>query len=245
MSSSSSSSRATRSDGLINFYELIPKEMKSKRVSYKNYDEVKIDLPMRVMILGSSSAGKTNIALNLIKKINIFTKFFIFAKNLNEDLYRFFIYKIQQKEVELSLKYDEEVKLVYTSSNVEEIPGAEEFDKNENNIVIIDDMICEKNLKSVSEIFTRGRKVNVSVIWITQSYFQTPKLIRQNTDYIIMKKINLIKDFKLIQREYSINEDLHEKYKEAVKGDFRNFFLIDLNASDERYRFRRNFLPFE
>ena len=67
----------------------------------------------------------------------------------------------------------------------------------ENKILIIfDDMIADmvnnKKLNSiVTELFIRGRKLNISLIFITQSYFKVPKDVRNNsTHFLIMKILN-------------------------------------------------------
>ena len=60
-------------------------------------------------------------------------------------------------------------------------------------IIVFDDMIADmisnKKLNTVvSELFIRGRKLNISIVFITQSYFKVPKDIRLNsTHFFIMK----------------------------------------------------------
>ena len=65
----------------------------------------------------------------------------------------------------------------------------------ENKILIvfdhmIADMIHNKNLNSVvTELFIRGRKLNISLVFITQSYFKVPKDVRLNTSHFFIAKI--------------------------------------------------------
>ena len=55
---------------------------------------------------------------------------------------------------------------------------------------IIADMIHDKKLNSiVTELFIRGRKLNISLVFITQSYFKVPKDVRLNTAHIFITKI--------------------------------------------------------
>ena len=60
-------------------------------------------------------------------------------------------------------------------------------------VIVFDDMIVDMNgnkkLYSVlTELFIRGRKLNISTIFITQSYFKIPKDLRLcSTHYFIMK----------------------------------------------------------
>ena len=65
----------------------------------------------------------------------------------------------------------------------------------ENKILIVfDDMIADtiqnKKLNSkVTELFIRGRKLNISLVFITQSYFKVPKDVRLNTTHFFITKI--------------------------------------------------------
>ena len=57
---------------------------------------------------------------------------------------------------------------------------------------MIADMLCNKKLNLiVTELFIRGKKLNISLVLITKSYFMVPKNIRLNsTHYFIMKILN-------------------------------------------------------
>ena len=60
-------------------------------------------------------------------------------------------------------------------------------------LIVFDDMIAyiffnKKLSPIVTELFTGGRKRNISLVFITQSYFAIPKNIRlSSTHYLIMK----------------------------------------------------------
>ena len=55
---------------------------------------------------------------------------------------------------------------------------------------MIPDMINNKKLNSiVTELFIRGRKLNISLVFITQSYFKVPKDVRPNTTHFFIMKI--------------------------------------------------------
>ena len=55
---------------------------------------------------------------------------------------------------------------------------------------MIADMISNKKLNPiVSELFVRGRKLNISILFIMQSYFKIPKEIRLNTMHFFIMKI--------------------------------------------------------
>ena len=55
---------------------------------------------------------------------------------------------------------------------------------------MIADMNQNKKLKSiVTKLFIRGRKSNISLVFITQSYFKVPKDVRLNTTHFFITKI--------------------------------------------------------
>ena len=73
-------------------------------------------------------------------------------------------------------------------------------------LIIFDDKIAdimrsEKFKAIVKELFTRCRKLNISIIFITQSYFRTPKDARLNSTHYILMKIGNKKELKSIAEE--------------------------------------------
>ena len=67
-------------------------------------------------------------------------------------------------------------------------------DKENKILIVFDDMTADminnKKLNSiVTELFIRGRKLNISLVFITQSYFKVPKDVRLNTTHFFIMKI--------------------------------------------------------
>ena len=67
-------------------------------------------------------------------------------------------------------------------------------DKDHKILIVFDDMIADiiknKKLNSiVTELFIRGRKLNIALVFITQSYFKVPKDVRLNTTHFDISKI--------------------------------------------------------
>ena len=55
---------------------------------------------------------------------------------------------------------------------------------------MIADMLSNKKLHSiVTELFLRGNKLNISLVFVTQSYFAVPKNIRMNSTYCFFVRI--------------------------------------------------------
>ena len=85
------------------------------------------------------------------------------------------------------MKYSDDMDDIY--KNIEEYNP----NKKRELLIIFDDMITDmlSNKKSnpiVTKLFIRGRKLNIYLVFITQSYFAVPKNIRLNsTHYFVMK----------------------------------------------------------
>ena len=74
-------------------------------------------------------------------------------------------------------------------------------DKENKILIVFDDMIADmihnKKLNSiVTELFIRGRKLNISLVFITQSYFKVPKDVRLNTTHFLSRKFQIKENFK-------------------------------------------------
>ena len=121
-----------------------------------------------------------------------------------------------------------------------------EFKPNEQTLLIFDDMVLDvKNHSTIQEFYVRGRKRGVSVMFLSQSYYGTPKIIRQNINYCVVLKLGGTRDVNAILRECSIGltkEELLYMYQQATKQKF-DVFIINLDkSSNERYR--HNFLNY-
>ena len=218
---------------LINFYEKMPKDLQKKYYNPK-YKIHGLVTPFRMLIVGSSGSGKTNILLNIIALTSgTFNKCYVLTKNADEPLYNLLKEKLKD-QIEIYEKY-------------EDLPKLESFNDNdgEQNLIVFDD-ICLDNKKQqepICQYFIRGRKLGCSTIYISQSYFLVPKVIRCNLNYIILKKMSSARDINLILSEYSLGVDKDEllkMYKECTK-DRLNFLLIDIDNPDINKKFRFNF----
>ena len=94
----------------------------------------------------------------------------------------------------------------------------------------------------IKELFIRCRKLNISIVFITQSYFSVPKDVRLNTTHFIMK-INNKRELQNIAINHSADidyKDFMKIYREYTKEPF-NFLTIDTTLpASEPLRFRKN-----
>ena len=111
--------------------------------------------------------------------------------------------------------------------------------------MIADIMINKKFQAIIKELFIRCRKLNISLVFITKSYFSVPKDVKLNSTHYLIMKINNRKELQNIAINHSADigyKDLMKIYRECTKEPF-NFLTIDttLPASDP-LRFTKNYV---
>ena len=121
-------------------------------------------------------------------------------------------------------------------------------DKERKMLIVFDDMIADminnKKLNSiVTELFIRGRKLNISLVFITQSYFKVPKNVRLNTTHFFITKIPNERELQQIALNHSSDistKDFIKTDKECA-AELYYFLVNDITlASDNSLRFRKN-----
>ena len=115
-------------------------------------------------------------------------------------------------------------------------------------LIIFDDMIVDimtnkKFQAIIKELFIRCRKLNISLVFITQSYFSVPKDVRLNSTHYSIMKINNKRELQNITTSHSAGigyKDFMKIYRECIKEPF-NFMAIDTTLPvSNPLRFRKN-----
>ena len=121
-------------------------------------------------------------------------------------------------------------------------------DKENKKLIVFDymiaDMIHNKKLNSiVTELFIRGKRLNISLVFVTQSYFKATKDVRLNTSHFFIAKITNKR--KLQQITINHSSDINTKdFANICKKCTAEQYLILVNdntlASNNPLRFRKN-----
>ena len=138
------------------------------------------DHPYRILIIGGSGSGKTNALLNLIENQPDIDKIYLYAKDPYEAKYQYLINK--REGVGINHFNDPKAFIEYSNDMQDVYKNIDEYntDKERKILIVFDNMIADminnKKLNSiVTELFIRGRKLNISLVFITQSYLKVPK----------------------------------------------------------------------
>ena len=149
-----------------------------------------------------------------------FDEIHIFYKSKDEALYRFLC--------------DKSKGLIEVHEDLLKLKPINEYKPHEQTLLIFDDLVTDlKTHPVISEIFIRGRKKNISSMFLSQSYYATPKIIRQNISYCVILKLGGSRDVNALLREVSIGltkEQLMYMYNDATRNKF-NCLIVDLEKA--------------
>ena len=204
------------------------------------------DWPFRMLIrmLGS---GKTNTLLHLIDKFHSIDKIYLYAKDTDEEKYQYLITKREQAG-EKNLN-DPHAFIEYSSDMNDVLEDINNYNKKRDKkvLTIFDDIIAdimrsEKFKAIVKELFIRCRKLNISIVFLTQSYFRIPKDARLNSTHYILMKMGNKKELKSIAEENSGHldfKDFLKIYNYCTKDPY-SFMMVDTRPT-ARVTFKKNF----
>ena len=206
------------------------------------------DHPYRILIIGGSGSGKTNTLLNLINEQKDIDKIYLYAKDLNESKYELLIKNRENSGIKHVNDSNAFIECSNTMEEVYENTGNYNPNRKRKILIVFDDMIADimtnKKFQSlIKELFIRCRKINISLVFITQSYFSVPKDVRLNSTHYLIMKINNRRELQNIAINHSADidyKDFMKIYRECTKDRF-NFLTTDTTLqANNPLRFRKN-----
>ena len=125
------------------------------------------DHPYRILIIGGSGSGKTNVLLNLIENQPNIDKIYLYAKDPYEAKYQYLINKRESVDIN---HFNAPKAFIEYSNNMCDVYKNINPDKKNKILIVFDDMIADmtdnKKLNSiVTELFIRRRKLNISLFY--------------------------------------------------------------------------------
>ena len=208
------------------------------------------DHPYRILIVGGSGSRKTNALLNLINNQPDIDKIYLYAKDRYEKKYQYFINK--REKVGLNHFNDPKAFMEYSNNMQDVYKNIEDYNpiKKCKILIVFDDMIADminnnKLNPIVTELFNRGRKLNIYIVFITQSYFKVPKDVRLNSTHFFIIKIPNKRALQQIALNHSSDidfKDFMNIYKKCTAKPY-SFLVNDTTLpSDDYLRFRKSLL---
>ena len=164
------------------------------------------------MIIGGSRSEKTNTLHNLINEQNDIDKIYLYARDLNETRYKILIEKREDAGIKHLNDPNAFIECSNTMHDVYENIHDYNLSRKRKILIVFDDMIADimtnKKLQSkIKELFIRCRKLNISLVFITQSFFSAPKDVRLNSTHYLIMKINNKRELQNIAINHSADID--------------------------------------
>ena len=206
-----------------------------------------------MLIIGPSGSGKTNALLNITQDLNNISpvdKIYLYAKHLSEPKYE---YLINIRESVGNKNFNDPTAFIEYLNDMDDVfTNINNYSpkRNKKLLLIFDDMIPDimksKEYKAIiKELFIRCRKLNISLVFITQSYFRTPKDARLNCTHYLLTKINNKKELRNIADDNS--EDLEYKdflrfYRHFTNKPYSFMIIDETLPSNDPNKYRDNFI---
>ena len=173
------------------------------------------DHPYRILIIGGSGSGKTNTLLNLINEQHDIDKIYLYARDLNEPKYKILIKKRKDAGIKHLNDPNAFIECSNTMNDVYENIHDYNPSRKRKILIAFDDMIADivtnKRFPSIiKELFIRCRKLNNSLVFITQSYFSVLKNVRLNSTNCLIMKVNSKRESQNIAINHSADIDYQD-----------------------------------
>jgi hypothetical protein len=224
------------SDKILNWGAALPKNFRSE--SLGDIESLGMKKLLRGIILAPSNAGKTNLVFHIVKNSpNQFTHLHLIARNPDQELYNYMREKLQGHMT------------IYDSDNPPSVDQIKKDPSGGVQLVIIDDYSSDKILQKniFSHYFIRGRHKRLSTLFLTHSYFATDKLIRLNSEYLMILKANSKRDLQMVIRDFNLPGITEQKlliaYDQATR-EKGQFLMVDNVRSILRYNFNKKAIEF-
>ena len=223
--------------------EDIVSQAKSKSESkYRNPNKLAPQHPFRMSIVGESGSGKSNLVANMIlKNILSFDKVIVVARNPDQEIYDLLKERFEAVAEEKDKPLHDFFKIV---SRVKDFPKIEDFSGKFQVLIIWDDWLLDNAAnKIIDDYYVRSRHKNISNMYLAQSFYSVPKIVRKNSNYFILFRGLNHRDLSLLYQDlgFGIDKDLFiQIYDEATKEKY-SWILIDKLTEPKPLRFRKGF----
>ena len=166
---------------------------------------------------------------------------YLYARDLNEPKYKTLIEKRENAGIKHLNGPNAFIECSNTMNDVYE--NIHDYNSSRKKILIVfDDMIADimTNKSIIKELFIRCRKLNISLAFITQSYFSVPKDVRLNSTHYLIMKINFKRELQNIAINHSADvayQDFIKIYRECTKKPCNVLTIVTTLPASNPLRF--------
>lgn len=225
-----------------NLYETAGVKKFIEKVKNPTEKDTGIPYGSRLLIVGGSGAGKTNWLGNLIMKSpKTYKHIVIVNKDIDEP-----VYKALKDKLEGTGQVD--FMTLETMPELNDLTGRKK-EKEDQWLVIFDDLgtdveaASKKIRQKFTNYFIAGRKCNLTMCWLAQSFFDTLKTIRRQMTHIALLRLQDRKDLNMILQRNNLGLTLPqlEYMHECCTEEPFQAMLVDTLATKPEKKYHRNF----
>ena len=207
--------------------------MKIPNLDVKNQDDddgYVLKWPFRMIVVGNSSRGKTNLVMYMILSTKFFNKpdiAYYYGRNILQDKIQYL--KSISDKIKSKIGYD----FIVLENDPNNIPYTNGYKDNDaKKLVTFDDLMgMSKNvLKRISDHYIFGRQKNIFCIFLAQHYTDIDQVIRLNSCYMIIYEPKTKKHMRMVLRENYIDENAFKN----LHGEGHKHDLIFINKNNDK-----------
>lgn len=229
-----------------NFYECAKAKKYLRTIDNPSFDRTHIGYGSRIIIVGTTNAGKTNALLNFIAESpDSFKGIIIVNRGQKEPLY-------EMLEDELGKTGSVDFFTIQNLPLPEEINASMEDPINDHYLVVFDDLVADmkgdkKVAKKVENFCIYGRKANLTMVVLTQSWYDTPGLIRKQVSHCLLMNVANKGDFGRIANDFgnlgASKNQIRDMYRYCMKTPL-NWLKLDLKTRFDNEKFSSGWTDF-
>ncbi len=207
--------------------------------------DILFNIPLRLLIVGKTGSGKTNLLVSLLTQDEFYNKDFrgrniyIFSPMVNDYKLEFLVDKKNIPDLNIYTEFDNELLRALYDKLTEEFETEMLLSRKvSNKLIILDDLSFDGSLKKglynmVQKIFCNGRKHNISIIITSQYYSHISPVCRTNCSGAILFTMNDRQlDFVTEENNYL---DTKKEFKALMKKHLKEKHdFISINYSNTR-----------
>ena len=224
-------------------------QKKLPKIKDEQFDYTGMKINNHFLIAGGTGTGKTNALYSYLLETSrpakgTFKHIFVVYKT-DEPLY-----DDLKEQLGKGISF---YKSIADLPSVDEFPDAIVNDFKYQYLVCLDDCVNDKDKASYTKVknyFTYGRKKEITLCYLTQSFFDSDGFIRKQMSYLLLLSIKGKTDLNNILREYGSLQidptELYRIFKTATEkhGDELPFLKINCSQADNDVKFSRDYLDY-
>ena len=208
----------------------------NEMTSYRQKHYLLPSKTFRMLLVGPSGSGKSNLLMNFLLKFIDYDRLYIYSPHLQQDCYK------KLKHVLECVENETGEQILTMEANLDDMVSPEDLDPHMQNVIVFDDLVLssKESQRKMTEMFVRGRHANCSCIYLSQMYHKIPRDIRLNSTHLCIFDVCNKREMSLLSTELNSkmsNSDFINMYCKCTEKPY-DFMYID--RENTHFPFRRN-----